>query len=225
MFKYVYSALLLVLTKPACDYVIRMVAKNTDAKVDNAKAALAEQLHKLLAKQIAAEGELEARIILVVEGVREAICNIADCVHKDREAASKNATKFEEFCETQIVEMHRLVSACQEEVAKNRAKKMSPIKNRDALSASELHKIQKDVVEVRRLVLENCTGNNEVTVLDSSELQKIQEDVQSAMSQIAELQKLVAVCQHEIVKSRNAAHEDALSLHEEHVQIHRSMKR
>ena len=174
MLRYVYSAVLLAVAKPACDYVIRLINKNTDARVDDATTKLLDQLKRRF-----------------------------DKLQKDvRELVSENNNG-----EKQIEEARRLITACSDEISRSR-KRLSPVKVRDA---SEIRKIQQDIADVRKLVLENCT------VLDSSEMQKVQDDV-------ACLQKMVETCKEEIVKSRTAAHEDAKSLHDENVQIYKALK-
>ena len=171
MLRYVYSALLLAVAKPACDYVIRLINKNTDARIGDATAEILNQLKRRFE-------ELQ------------------------KELVSENNNG-----EAQIAEARRLIAACSDEISRSR-KRLSPVKVRDA---SEIRKIQQDIADVRKLVLENCT------VLDSSEMQKVQDDV-------ARLQKMVETCKEEIVKSRAAAHNDAKSLHDEHVQIYKALK-
>ncbi len=46
MLRYVYSALLLAVAKPACDYVIRLINKNTDARIGDATAEILNQLKR-----------------------------------------------------------------------------------------------------------------------------------------------------------------------------------
>lgn len=174
MLRYVYSALLLAVAKPACDYVINLINKNTNARIDDATTEILNQLKRRFE-------ELQKEV---------------------RELVSENSNG-----EAQIAEARRLIAACNDEISRSR-KRLSPVKVRDA---SEIRKIQQDIADVRKLVLENCT------VLDSSDMQKVQDDV-------ACLQKMVETCKDEIVKSRTAAHDDAKSLHDEHVQIYKALK-
>jgi chromosome segregation ATPase len=174
MLRYVYSALLLAVAKPACDYVIKLINKNTNARIDDATTEILNQLKRRFE-------ELQKEV---------------------RELVSENNNG-----EAQIAEARRLIAACNDEISRSR-KRLSPVKVRDT---SEIRKIQQDIADVRKLVLENCT------VLDSSDMQKVQDDVSC-------LQKMVETCKEEIVKSRTAAHDDAKSLHDEHVQIYKALK-
>jgi len=189
MFRYLYSALILAVTKPACDYIIRMLTKSTDAKIDGATAELVEHLRKLLAD----EG---------FDALREEV----------HQLVLKNSN------DVQAAETRMLIANCHDEITKSRNRKLSPVKG----TSSELIKIvnqQKmmieEISEVRKLVVDKC--GSEVTVFDSAELEKIQSDV-------VELHKLVEACQKDIVKSRIAAHDDAMSLHNEHVQMHKAIR-
>ncbi len=181
MLRYVYSALLVAIAKPACDYVIRMISKNInqshddlDEKIDSATAVILKQL--------------ETRFEELQSEVRELVVQNIDG-------------------EANIVEVRRLIVACQDEIVRSR-KRLSPVKTREA---SELARIQKDIADVRKLVLENCT------VLDNAELQKVQDEV-------SHLQKMLTSCKDEVIKSRTAAHDDVLSLHDENVQIYKALK-
>ena len=176
MFRYVYSALLLVVTKPICDHIIRMIAKNTETTVDESTALLTAQLQKLKA-QLAnmSHDETIAELNKLSNTIDKQLSNEMSELRKD------------------VTELRKLVISMRlyEESSNRNATKKSPVKNRE-----DLQKIYKDVIEVRKLVTEKN----------------------------AEMQKLMTTCQDEIIKNRDLAHKDAISLHEEHVQMYNTKR-
>ena len=129
MFRYVYSVLLLAITKPACDHIIRIITKNTDSKVEDSTLTITAQLQKLCA-------ELQTR-------------------NAEDRCAGKTPDE-------------------QSDLVDELAKKIA-----DTKLGMDISGLQEDIAELRKMVLE----------------------------------------------SRAAAHKDALSLHDEHVQIYKARAR
>ncbi len=125
MFRYIYSVLLLAVTKPACDHIIRMITKNTDAKVEDSTSVILNKITTELARQGKTPEEIK---------------NILDILTKKLE---EGALSTDKLCKQVVLEIHSL---------------------------------HEKIAEVHKLVLDN----------------------------------------------RTAAHQDALSLHNEHVQMYRS---
>lgn len=128
--------LLLAITKPACDHIIRMKTKNTDAKTaqlcPSTFPARVEDSTLVILNKITTE--------LTRQGKTEEIKSILDSL---TERLEENILSTDQFCKQVVLEIHSL---------------------------------HEEIAEVHKLVLEN----------------------------------------------RTAAHQDALSLHNEHVQMYRS---
>ena len=97
MFRYVYSVLLLAVTKPACDHIIRMITKNTDAKVEDSTTSINFQLQKLTT-ELLKRGKTPEQIQEIIESLaakleslREDVAEVRKLVLESRKAAHEDA--------------------------------------------------------------------------------------------------------------------------------------
>ena len=170
-----YSVLLLAAAKPACDYIVKIVAKNTDDKINQIINVLSETVTR---KEILDEIE---RLVLKNNMSRdEVLIGFADMLSKQVSRTNELSHKIAEL-----------------------RKQTSPSK-----SNSELQKIHKEVVGIRKLVLEDRTNFHEPT---KSNIAQVIDDCKSGFAEV----------NHRAQENRIVAHNDALSLHAEHVQMYR----
>ncbi len=100
MFGYVYSVLLLAVTKPACDHVIRMITKNHDASA----SAINCQLQKLTTELIK-QGKSPEQIEDIAKDLvklREELEKVREMVLENRIAAHDDAISLH----NEHVQMH-----------------------------------------------------------------------------------------------------------------------
>lgn len=180
-----YSVLLLAAAKPACDYIVKIVAKNTNDKIDQMTTILQTTRTDML-------DEIERLVVTLNEGNMsrgEVLSALADLQNKQVNRTSELGRDIADL--------------------KRQKKQMSPSKLRNNESSSgELQKIHKELAEVKRIVLEDRTN--------------FHEPAKSNITQVIDNCKFGFADVHDVLlKNCAAAHNDALSLHTEHVQLYK----
>lgn len=180
-----YSVLLLAAAKPACDYIVKIVAKNTDDKIDQMTTILQTTRTDML-------DEIERLVVTLNEGNMsrdEVLSALADLQNKQVNRTNELGRDIADL--------------------KKQKKQMSPskLRNNDSLSG-ELQKIHKELAEVKRIVLEDRTNFHEPA---KSNITQVIDDCKSGFADVHDV----------LLKNCAAAHNDALSLHTEHVQLYK----
>ena len=195
-----YSVLLLAAAKPACDYIVKIVAKNTDEKIDQVTTVMQTTRVDML-------NEIERLVLMLNEGNMsrdEVLGGLADLLNKQVSRTNELSRDIADI--------------------KKYKKQMSPSKSKTTdgrlcMSAfgpsGELQKIHEQtqslclsVAEVKKLVLEDRTNFHEPT---RSSVEQIIGDCKSGFAGVNDM----------MVENRTLAHNDALSLHAEHVQMYK----
>lgn len=180
-----YSVLLLAAAKPACDYIVKIVAKNTNDKIDQVTTILQTTRTDML-------DEIERLVVTLNEGNMsrdEVLSGLADLLSKQVNRTNELGRDIADL--------------------KRQKKHMSPSKlSKNDSSSGELQKIHKELAEVKRIVLEDRTNFHEPA---KSNITQVIDDCKSGFADVHDV----------LLKNRAAAHNDALSLHTEHVQLYK----
>ena len=180
-----YSVLLLAAAKPACDYIVKIVAKNTNDKIDQVTTILQTTRTDML-------DEIERLVLTLNEGNMsrdEVLSGLADLLSKQVNRTNELGRDIADL--------------------KRQKKQMSPSKlSKNNGSSGELQKIHKELAEVRRIVLEDRTNFHEHA---KSNITQVIDNCQSGFAEVRDV----------LLKNRAAAHNDALSLHTEHMQLYK----
>lgn len=194
-----YSVLLLAAAKPACDYIVKIVAKNTDDKINQMTTILETTRMDMLS-------EIEKLVYTLNKGNvsrDDVLSSLADLL--DKQVSKTN-------------ELGRDIA----DLKKHKKQMSSPNKSKGnvqySATCSELQKINElcvSVAEVKKLVLEDRTNFHE------SAKSNIENNTKCISQMIDDCKSGFAGVKDVMLENRTSAHNDALSLHAEHVQMYK----